>query len=117
MKKYDLLREYYKIRLDYQSNEIAEFDNIDGRITFSRSTELGLMIIDSLLMLLSLSFFILLFPPSGSDRICSFYCIRTALGLGLFLSLATFVCRCAPIPPSPISTSLLRQSFKTYDMR
>jgi hypothetical protein len=71
--------------------------------------------IDSLLMLLSLSFFILLFPPSGSGRICSFYCIRTALGLGLFLSLATFVC--PPIPPSPISTSLLRQSFKTYDMR
>jgi hypothetical protein len=30
MKKYDLLREFYKIRLDYQSNEIAEFDNIDG---------------------------------------------------------------------------------------
>jgi hypothetical protein len=74
MKKYDLLREYYKIRLDYQSNEIAEFDNIDGRITFSRSTELGLMIIDSLLMLLSLSFFILIFQPSGSDRIslCSY---------------------------------------------
>lgn len=79
IKKYDLLREYYKIRLDYQSNETAEFDNIDGRIiTFSRSTELGLMIIDSLFMLLSLFFLFCYFRHLVQVE-CSFYCIRTTL--------------------------------------
>jgi hypothetical protein len=83
--KYDFLREYYQIRLNCKPNEIAEFDNIDARITFSRSTGLGLMII-GLLLMLSPSFSILPFPSSGlSDSLSRFIISVVIYGTGILL--------------------------------
>jgi hypothetical protein len=53
--RYDFLREYSQIRLNNKDNDTdnknnSEFDNIDARITFSRSTGLGLVIIGFFLM-------------------------------------------------------------------
>jgi hypothetical protein len=48
--KYNFAREYHQIRFKCKPNEVAEFDNIDARITFSRSTGLGLMIIGLLMV-------------------------------------------------------------------
>jgi hypothetical protein len=49
--RYEILREYSLIKLSRVEKENIEFDNIDARITFSRSTGLGLALISLMLIL------------------------------------------------------------------
>ena len=49
--RYNFIREYSRVRLNSKDNKNSEFDNIDAKTTFSRSTGLGLVIIASLLIL------------------------------------------------------------------
>ena len=49
--RYNFIREYSRVRLNSKDNKNSEFDNIDAKTTFSKSTGLGLVIIASLLIL------------------------------------------------------------------
>ncbi len=94
--KYNFEREYHQIRLKCETNEIAEFDNIDARITFSRSAGLGLMIIGLLLML---SYSSVLYP---SVILSATHCAPILLSTGNEIS------------PGSSSTSPTRTSSSGY---